>query len=49
MIQSIIVPENGKVKNITSAQLSDVKNKTFVWIDVEDPTEEDFEFLRKDI
>ncbi|MAG18287.1 MAG: magnesium and cobalt transport protein CorA [Candidatus Diapherotrites archaeon] len=47
MIQSIIVPENGKVKNITSAQLSDVKNKTFVWIDVEDPTEEDFEFLRK--
>ncbi|MFH1391261.1 MAG: magnesium/cobalt transporter CorA [Candidatus Diapherotrites archaeon] len=47
MIQSIIVPENGKVKNITSAQLSDVINKTFVWIDVENPKEEDFEFLKK--
>ncbi|MCR4335774.1 MAG: magnesium/cobalt transporter CorA [archaeon] len=47
MIQSIIVQENGKAKNITSAQFLDIKNKTFAWLDIENPTNEDFEFLRK--
>ena len=46
MIQSIIVLDSKKVKNITSAQLTDVKGK-FVWIDIENPTDGDFDFLKK--
>lgn len=46
MIQSIIFLDSKKVKNITSAQLTDVKGK-FVWIDVENPTADDFTFLKK--
>jgi len=46
MIQSIIFLDSKKIKNITSAQLTDVKGK-FVWIDVENPSADDFTFLKK--
>ncbi len=46
MIQSILKYANNKVNNITSAQLTKI-NKNFVWVDVEDPSKEDFDFLKK--
>jgi len=46
MIQSILKYANNKVNNITSAQLAET-NKNFVWVDVEDPSKEDFDFLKK--
>jgi len=46
MIQSILNYENNKVNNLTSVQLSEMK-KNFVWVDVEDPSKEDFEFIQK--
>ena len=46
MINSIFVLEGNKVKNITSAQLQSLKSKGFVWVDIEAPSEEDFEHLK---
>ena len=45
MIKSIFVLEGGKVKDITSAQLQSRKSKGFVWVDIEAPSEDDFEYL----
>ena len=47
MIESILVLNNGKVANITSARLQDVDKKKLVWVDVQDPSIEDVEFLEK--
>ena len=48
MIDSILCMENGKVKNVTSAQLQTrLSQKKPIWIDVLAPTKEDMDFLQK--
>jgi len=46
MIQSIFVLNGSKIENITSAQLQEYSGKGFVWVDVEDSVDEDFEYLK---
>ena len=47
MIQSILVQEGKKTRNITSAQLVGISKKKLVWIDVENPENNDFTAVRQ--
>jgi len=47
MIESILVFNNNKVDNVTSARLPDLDKKKIVWVDVQDPSSEDIAFLEK--
>ncbi|MEK6958107.1 MAG: magnesium/cobalt transporter CorA [archaeon] len=46
MIKSAIVFDSGKMRNVAPEQLSIPAQKGFVWVDIEDPEQEDYDRLK---